>query len=128
MNEAPSTSRVIALKAVNGAPPAAPEDMTRRLEREGWLRQLTIGEPRLSEIVRNYERLGYQVRVEANQESATAGGGCASAAAGSCSSAGAGCASGGCSSASVPVIDLPVIDDAPELRTVFVRKAAWSAH
>jgi hypothetical protein len=30
---------------------------------EGWVKQTTIGEPRLSEIVENYKALGYEVHV-----------------------------------------------------------------
>ncbi len=30
---------------------------------EGWLKQTTIGEPRLSEIAENYRQLGYEVHV-----------------------------------------------------------------
>lgn len=29
----------------------------------GWVKQTTIGEPRLTEIVENYRRLGYEVHV-----------------------------------------------------------------
>jgi hypothetical protein len=30
---------------------------------QGWIKQTTIGEPRLSEIVENYKQLGYEVYV-----------------------------------------------------------------
>ena len=30
---------------------------------QGWIKQTTIGEPRLSEIVENYQQLGYEVYV-----------------------------------------------------------------
>jgi len=33
-------------------------------ERKGWIKQTTIGEPRLSEIVELYKSLGYEVRLE----------------------------------------------------------------
>jgi len=36
----------------------------RKLEKEGWVKQTTIGEPRLSEIVELYKPLGYEVRLE----------------------------------------------------------------
>ena len=36
----------------------------RKLEKEGWVKQTTIGEPRLSEIVELYRSLGYEVRLE----------------------------------------------------------------
>lgn len=38
--------------------------MSEKLEKKGWIKRTTIGEPRLSEIVELYESLGYQVRVE----------------------------------------------------------------
>ena len=34
------------------------------LERQGWVRRTTIGEPRLSEIAENYRAMGYEVHVE----------------------------------------------------------------
>lgn len=39
--------------------------MSEKLEKEGWIKRTTIGEPRLSEIVELYKSLGYEVRVEA---------------------------------------------------------------
>jgi len=33
-------------------------------KRKGWIKQTTIGEPRLSEIVELYKSLGYEVRLE----------------------------------------------------------------
>jgi len=36
----------------------------KELEEEGWVKQTTIGEPRLSEIVELYRSLGYEVRLE----------------------------------------------------------------
>lgn len=33
-------------------------------DEEGWVKQTTIGEPRLSEIVELYRSLGYEVRLE----------------------------------------------------------------
>ena len=30
---------------------------------QGWIKQTTIGEPRLSEVVENYRQLGYEVYV-----------------------------------------------------------------
>ena len=38
--------------------------MSKELEKEGWLKRTTIGEPRLSEIVELYKSLGYEVRIE----------------------------------------------------------------
>jgi hypothetical protein len=34
------------------------------LLKDGWVRQTTIGEPRLSEIVQNYKAMGFEVHVE----------------------------------------------------------------
>lgn len=42
---------------------------------EGWIKQTTIGEPRLSEIVETYRRLGYEVYVVEHREEA-GGSGC----------------------------------------------------
>jgi hypothetical protein len=36
----------------------------KKLEKEGWFKQTTIGEPRLSEIVQLYKSLGYEIRLE----------------------------------------------------------------
>lgn len=36
----------------------------KELEEEGWIKQTTIGEPRLSEIVELYKSLGYEVCLE----------------------------------------------------------------
>lgn len=43
------------------------------LIKDGWVRQTTIGEPRLSEIVQNYKAMGFEVHVE---EFKTDGEGC----------------------------------------------------
>jgi hypothetical protein len=48
----------------------SPEDA---LQKDGWVRQTTIGEPRLSEIVQNYKAMGFEVHVE---EFKTGGEGC----------------------------------------------------
>ncbi len=39
----------------------SPEDA---LLKDGWVRQTTIGEPRLTEIVQNYKAMGFEVHVE----------------------------------------------------------------
>ena len=36
----------------------------KELAEEGWVKQTTIGEPRLSEIVELYRSLGYEVHLE----------------------------------------------------------------
>jgi hypothetical protein len=38
--------------------------MSEELEKEGWIKRTTIGEPRLSEIIFEYESLGYEVHLE----------------------------------------------------------------
>jgi len=38
--------------------------MSEELEKMGWIKRTTIGEPRLSEIVELYKSLGYEVLVE----------------------------------------------------------------
>jgi hypothetical protein len=35
-----------------------------KLKEDGWVKRTTIGEPKLSEIVGEYERLGFEVRLE----------------------------------------------------------------
>lgn len=40
------------------------ETTAERLAKEGWTRQFTASEPRLSEAVQIYEALGYEVRRE----------------------------------------------------------------
>lgn len=132
MNESTGKSRIIPLKVTQGGDPAIQKNLTRRLESEGWIRQSTIGEPRLSEMVSTYQRLGYEVRIEANQDSAASDSACSTGGASGCSSAETGgCSGGGCSSGSaafnVSAVSIPV-DDGADLRTVFVRKVAWSSN
>jgi hypothetical protein len=38
--------------------------MSEELKKQGWIKRTTIGEPRLSEIVDEYEALGFEVRLE----------------------------------------------------------------
>jgi signal recognition particle subunit SEC65 len=38
--------------------------MSKELEKQGWIKRTTIDEPRLSEIVEEYESLGYEVHLE----------------------------------------------------------------
>lgn len=45
----------------------------RELLAEGWIKQTSIGEPRLSEIVENYRSLGYEVRVVEHMEQSDGG-------------------------------------------------------
>lgn len=39
-------------------------DPSVRLGKEGWILRTTIGEPRLSEVVENYQAMGFEVHVE----------------------------------------------------------------
>ena len=39
-------------------------DKEDELLKDGWVKQTTIGEPRLSEVVETYRALGYEVHVE----------------------------------------------------------------
>jgi hypothetical protein len=43
---------------------AGRKGLRKELEKGGWIKQTTIGEPRLSEIVELYKSLGYEVRLE----------------------------------------------------------------
>jgi hypothetical protein len=38
--------------------------MPQELEKHGWIKRTTIGEPRLSEIVNEYKALGFEVHLE----------------------------------------------------------------
>ena len=62
-------ARVIPIRPVAAGAAASAEDLHEQLLREGWRRQTTIGEPRLSELVENYRAMGYEVRVEGYQAS-----------------------------------------------------------
>jgi hypothetical protein len=42
---------------------AKADDPEAALLEEGWVRQTTIGEPRLSELVENYKAMGFEVHV-----------------------------------------------------------------
>lgn len=56
---------------------ARPVDPEVALLKDGWLRQTTIGEPRLSEIAQNYRTMGFEVHVEEfKTDGAAADGGC----------------------------------------------------
>ena len=43
---------------------SVPSEREALLLKEGWVKQSTLGEPRLSEVVENYKSLGYEVNVE----------------------------------------------------------------
>ena len=38
--------------------------MSEQLEKDGWIKRTTIDEPRFSEIILEYELLGYEVHLE----------------------------------------------------------------
>lgn len=105
MDEPKTKSRVIPINRAAAAAVTETDDLHRRLVSEGWLRQTTIGEPRLSELVRTYEQLGYEVRVEVYQDSGDNG------------SAGGGCGSGGCETGADAAEVL-----APYMGTAYIRK------
>lgn len=48
----------------SGAGASCSDDPEAQLERQGWVRRTTIGEPRLSEIAENYRAMGHEVHVE----------------------------------------------------------------
>jgi len=60
-------SRVIPIKLIGNGPQAVAEDAQARaharLERAGFMRMMTIGDPRLSEFVEKYKSRGYEVEV-----------------------------------------------------------------
>lgn len=55
---------------------ARPVDPEVALLKDGWLRQTTIGEPRLSEIAHNYRAMGFEVHVEEFKTEGQSGDGC----------------------------------------------------
>lgn len=52
---------------------ARPVDPEVALLKDGWQRQTTIGEPRLSEIAQNYRTMGFEVHVEEFKTEGSAG-------------------------------------------------------
>ena len=40
------------------------DNLEDQLKKQGWIRQFTASEPRLSEAIELYESLGYEVKVE----------------------------------------------------------------
>ena len=40
------------------------DNMSRQLEKDGWVKRTTIDEPRLSEIILEYESLGFEIHLE----------------------------------------------------------------
>ncbi len=64
-------SRVIPIKVVAAAGAAVAEEARMRLERSGFLRMMTLGEPRLSEFVARYKALGYDVELVPYQDDGT---------------------------------------------------------
>ena len=73
-----SGARVIPIRQVAAGAGATGDGLHERLVGEGWRRQTTIGEPRLSELVENYKAMGYEVRVEGLQAAAKNDAGCTS--------------------------------------------------
>lgn len=64
MNEPRAKHRVIPIKQQSCGTPVQLDATNQRLARDGWLAQSTIGEPRLSELVGTYKKLGYEVHIE----------------------------------------------------------------
>lgn len=50
--------------SAGGGVTADDNDPSVRLAKDGWILRTTIGEPRLSEVVENYEAMGFEVHVE----------------------------------------------------------------
>jgi hypothetical protein len=122
MKRSESKSRVIPINKVADASTTAGDAVHLRLLREGWLRQTIMSEPRLSELVKTYESLGYEVRVEAYQEtdaesvSTGAGAGCGGGA-----TAGTGCGGGSCHTG-VDLIAGISAEPAQPLSILYIRK------
>jgi hypothetical protein len=63
--------RVIPIKVETGGAAAAAEHAHVRLQRAGFMRMMLIGEPRLSEFVKAYRTLGYEVETLPYRDEAT---------------------------------------------------------
>lgn len=73
MNEPRAKRRVIPIKQQSSCGTVKLDEIDQRLARDGWLAQSTIGEPKLSELVGTYKKLGYEVHLEPYQPSADDG-------------------------------------------------------
>jgi hypothetical protein len=69
MAEPGAKSRIIPIKVAASRAEASAEELRARLVRDGWMEQMSIGEPRLSELIEKYKKLGYEVRVESYEAS-----------------------------------------------------------
>lgn len=132
-----TTRKIIPISQVRTFTPDEVDALHDRLEGEGYMRMMQIGEPRLSELVTKYKGKGYEVEVVPfvddgdDGERVPTGGGCGP---GSCSSGGSAngssgsCASGGCSSAaSAPVRDAGARTVVPGVGIIYVRMPASPA-
>jgi hypothetical protein len=63
--------RVIPIKPALGSAAAVAQDAHVRLERAGFMRMMMIGEPRLSEFVKSYQALGYEVETVQYRDEST---------------------------------------------------------
>lgn len=105
-----TTRKIIPIGQIRPLTPDEIDHLHRRLDDEGYMRMMQIGEPRLSELVAKYKGKGYSVEVvpyvdDGDDVSAPPSGGCGP---GSCS-AGASpssCGSGGCGSGGSQTSDL----------------------
>jgi len=134
-----TTKKIIPISQVRPCTPDDIDALHDRLEGDGYMRMMQIGEPRLSELVTKYKGKGYEVEVVPfvddgdDGQRVPTGGGCGP---GSCSSGGsangssAGCASGGCSAgapqanestAGAPVRDTRTRTVVPGVGTIYVR-------
>ncbi|NMG00284.1 hypothetical protein GPA27_23185 [Aromatoleum toluolicum] len=129
-----TTKKIIPISQVRSYTPDDIDALHDRLEGDGYMRMMQIGEPRLSELVTKYKGKGYEVEVVPfvddgdDGERVPTGGGCGP---GSCSSGASsngsagGCASGGCSSAAgTPVRDARTRTVVPGVSTIYVRMPA----
>ena len=97
-----TTRKIIPIGQIRPLTPDEIDRLHRRLDDEGYMRMMQIGEPRLAELVTKYKGKGYEVEVvpyvdDGDDVSTPPSGGCGP---GSCS-AGANpssCGSGGCGS------------------------------
>ena len=94
--------KIIPISQVRPLTPDEIDDLHRRLENEGYMRMMQIGEPRLAELVAKYKGKGYAVEVVPYVDDGDDGlsppsGGCGP---GSCraGASSASCGSGGCGS------------------------------
>lgn len=117
---------VIPLNVVRPGSPEAVDELTARLERNGFMAVMQIGEPRLSELVAKYKAKGYHVELAplVVEDGSAGGGSCGSASSCSSASSSSGCSSGGCgSSAAAPAQAAPGMPRMvmPDISVIYIR-------